>query len=330
MTIKVFPKGRLGLSTVVTTLIILVVAVLLASVVSYLAINITGTRCQSESMSLTMQHIWYDSSNQVAQAAFLIVNTGGTDAVFQEFTILGQNVPLDSVFYYAGTFTINNDLHYIPAVTVGSPTPVSNGEGSFEDLIAASSKLTLQSGESMIVYINNPACITINDVGMTAQIDVYTSQAMYHTETNVEAYIGSQSGDQGLEFTYLDAWYDSGTSTSEVAMVIHNTNAVEVDFDAIIVNGVGCDPNNDFFYAGTFTASSPPTYISNLQDGSIAYSQYLQQGQPFIPAGLDLVLYIKNPGGITAGNVGMLVGISLSIMGNPGTVDTSVQVQAYP
>ena len=330
MTIKVFTKSRLGLSTVVTTLIILVVAVLLASVISYIAINITGTRCQSESMSLTMQHIWYDSSNQVAQATFLIVNTGGTDAALHEFTILGQIIPWNSVFYYSGTFTINNDLQYIPGVTDGSPTPVSNGEGSFEDLIAASSEVALKSGDSMIVYIENPPCITINDIGMTAQIDVYTSQAMYHAETNVQAYTSSESADQGLVFTYLDAWYDSGTSTSEVAMVVHNTNAAEVDFDTITVNGGVCDPDtNDFFYTGTFTASSPPTFITNLQDNSIAYSQYLQSGQPFIPAGENMVFYIKNVG-ITAGDVGQSVSISMSIMAPPGTVDTTVQVQAYP
>ena len=43
-------KNRLALSTVVTTLIILVVSVLLASVLTYFAINVVSTRAQEESL----------------------------------------------------------------------------------------------------------------------------------------------------------------------------------------------------------------------------------------------------------------------------------------
>ena len=53
-------KNRRALSTVVTTLIILVVSILLASVVTYFAINVVSTRVQEESLSVTNQHIWVD------------------------------------------------------------------------------------------------------------------------------------------------------------------------------------------------------------------------------------------------------------------------------
>ena len=46
-------KNQYALSTVVTTLIILVISVLLASVVTYFAINVVSTRVQEESLSLT-------------------------------------------------------------------------------------------------------------------------------------------------------------------------------------------------------------------------------------------------------------------------------------
>src|SRR5512138_676404 len=83
-------KNRLALSTVVTTLIILVVSVLLAGVVTYFAINVTSTRVQEESLALTKQHIWYNSTAGKAQAAILVINTGGRDVVVDKITIRGQ------------------------------------------------------------------------------------------------------------------------------------------------------------------------------------------------------------------------------------------------
>ncbi len=53
-------KNRQALSTVVTTLIILVVSILLASVLTYFAINVVSTRVQEESLCVTNQHIWVE------------------------------------------------------------------------------------------------------------------------------------------------------------------------------------------------------------------------------------------------------------------------------
>ncbi|MEM2081287.1 MAG: hypothetical protein QW744_03335, partial [Candidatus Bathyarchaeia archaeon] len=73
-------KSRKALSTAVTTLIILVVSVLLATVVVYFATNVVSTRVQEESLHLTKQHVWYDLTNG-GQAAIMIINTGGRDVV---------------------------------------------------------------------------------------------------------------------------------------------------------------------------------------------------------------------------------------------------------
>jgi hypothetical protein len=51
----------------------------------------------------------------------------------------------------------------------------------------ASDSLVLPSGETMVIYINDPDSITVNDVGLTVAITVFSSQAMYYKETNVQA-----------------------------------------------------------------------------------------------------------------------------------------------
>ena len=73
---KTLLKSKKGLSTVVTTLIILVVSVLLATVVTFYAINVTTTRVQEESIQITKLHLWHNGTT-FSEAAFLVVNTGG-------------------------------------------------------------------------------------------------------------------------------------------------------------------------------------------------------------------------------------------------------------
>jgi len=44
----------------------------------------------------------------------------------------------------------------------------------------------LTSGSTMAVYITAPTSVSINDIGTTIGMTVFTSQAMYYTETNVQ------------------------------------------------------------------------------------------------------------------------------------------------
>ena len=46
--------------------------------------------------------------------------------------------------------------------------------------------LILTSGSSMAVYISAPTSVSINDVGTTIGMTVFTAQAMYYQETNVQ------------------------------------------------------------------------------------------------------------------------------------------------
>ncbi len=175
-----------ALSTVVTMLIVLVISVLLAAVVTYFAINVTSTRVQEESILLTKTHVWFDLSRLDSQAAVLIENTGGRDIVIQKVTVRGQTVDWSRTFYFKGEFTLTTDVTYIEDIMEGSFTPISDGFGSFETVVAARGDLPLCSGESMLVYVKNPDSITVGDVGITVSIDVYTSQAIYYKEINVE------------------------------------------------------------------------------------------------------------------------------------------------
>ncbi|MCW4024042.1 MAG: hypothetical protein NWF01_03290 [Candidatus Bathyarchaeota archaeon] len=161
-------KNRLALSTVVTTLIILVVSVLLAGVVTYYAINVTSTRVQEEALSLSWQHVWVDDDG-ASVAAIMVTNTGGRDVVINKVAVRGQECSTLTVASVASNAT-GTDLTYTASPAGEDSCPV-----------------TLSAGTTVSIYITSPDSISTQDIGLTVGFSVFTSQAMYYKEVNVQA-----------------------------------------------------------------------------------------------------------------------------------------------
>jgi len=180
-------KNKKGLSVVVTTLIILVVSVLLATVVTFYAINVTTTRVQEESLFLTKQHVWFNTTGSWAQAAIVIVNTGGKDVVLDKISVRGQESPWGDVYYWrTSNVTISNDLEVTSTNITGANFNITI-QGVTRTFQQATDDLTLKSGWTMVVYVMNPDSVALNDVGITVGITAFTSNAQYYKETNIEA-----------------------------------------------------------------------------------------------------------------------------------------------
>jgi len=169
-------KNRLALSTVITTLIILVVSVLLAGVVTYFAINVVSTRVQQESLKVSCPSVWVSAAGK-SQAALVITNAGGRDVVISGIQIRGITVTVAGI----GAATAA-PATLIPYATIIGATPTNTAA-----LAAPSGTLTLASGGIMVVYIADPTGVGVNDIGSTIGLTVFTSQAMYYQETNVQA-----------------------------------------------------------------------------------------------------------------------------------------------
>ena len=194
-------KNRCALSTVVTTLIILVVSVLLATVVTYFAVNVVSTRVQEESLHLTKQHVWHNATASpgtvsYSQASLMVINTGGRDVVVDKLSVRGQECDWNNtggssnklVLYCTTTDPISADMYYIPNFNVTGTNTVTYDSRVY-DFSVASSDLVLKSGYTLLVYIVNPDSIAVNDVGLTVGISLYSAQAVYYRETNVEAVV---------------------------------------------------------------------------------------------------------------------------------------------
>jgi hypothetical protein len=177
-------NSRDALSNVVSTLIILVVSVLLAGVVSMYAVNITSTRTQQEALKLTKQEVWV-YGNGTAYVALAVDNVGGRDIIIDKIEVRGVEASWSNVYYLRRSSSISTSLicpGYSPDWS--NYTYTQGTSGSFSN--DANDK-PLASGDTMIIYIRNPQSITVNDIGVTIGITVFTENAQYYVETNVKS-----------------------------------------------------------------------------------------------------------------------------------------------
>jgi hypothetical protein len=181
-------KNKKALSTVVTTLIILVVSVLLATIVTFYAINITTNRVQQENMYMSKIHVWFNTTTPTwAEAAFVLVNTGGRDVVIDKITCRSQTSNWTNVYYYRNiSLTVTQDLTVTPTQLSGA-TYSHTIQGSSRTLTQAADDITLKSGWTIVIYINSPDHIGQNDVGTPVEATVYTANAHWSQECHVEA-----------------------------------------------------------------------------------------------------------------------------------------------
>jgi len=176
-------KNKKALSTVVTTLIILVVSVLLATVVTFYAINITTTRLESEDLKITKNHIWADANN--AQAAFVLTNVGGRDVLLDKITVRDQASDWTTVYYWVADAAVTQDLEYTTD-PLNDTTASIDVNGSPETFTQAQDDIAVPSGTTLVVYMASPDSITVSDIGVTTRITIHSANAMYSKECNVE------------------------------------------------------------------------------------------------------------------------------------------------
>jgi hypothetical protein len=156
---------------------------------------------------------------------------------------------------------------------------------------------------------------------------------MYYQECNVQAYsaTGGGSSNQGVSLSNVHAWYDSSSSTSQVAMTITYSGDNAATVSGILVGNLGSGGQLFSVTSASTVSPSDITYVSNLQAGSTlgGGSYMLGSGLTAIETGDTMIVYINNPAGVGASNIGQSVEVNVSIQGI-GSVISSAIVQAAP
>lgn len=293
-------KSRLALSTVVTTLIVLVVAVLLAGVVTYFAINVTSTRVQEESLVLAKQHIWFDAASGTTQAAIMVINTGGRDVVVDRLTVRGQECAWSKVYFATVGDSVSGDLSYNSTLIDGGTISVGGSNRVFKQ---ASNDLTIQSGKTLIMYIHNPDSISVNDIGLTVSVNIFTSQAMYYKETNVQGTSGTTTSTPAevvtpeVEILYASVYNIYGQRIDIALVVKNNGDSTQIfDIGSALGNGALCtiDINSHFFACDGVTTVTDELHQKTYTAGSIEIQTYTlneQNGIVTLAAGDTAIVY---------------------------------------
>jgi hypothetical protein len=172
-----------GLSVVVSTLIILVAAILLAAVVTYYATNVTRTRTTVEEARFSKERIWVNFTGPVV--AFKLQNLGGRDLLIDGITVRGVELRWSDAYYYrvpTGT-TMMEELNRTSYDYLTGSSVLIDGRNYTQ----ADSEIPLMSDAVIIFYIKGPSVIQLIDVGATVNLLLYTNNAQYITEVNVES-----------------------------------------------------------------------------------------------------------------------------------------------
>ena len=176
-------EDRRGLSEVVSTLILLVVAVLLAAVVTYYATNITMVRTETEAVQVSKPHIWVNSTGSVA--AMKLQNLGGKDILVDKIVIRGVDCDWVDVKYYLVPIGVDVtgdfNLTYSGTefrVDIGGVPAVLDWDTGTDDI-------PMRSGGTMLFFISDPANVTLDDIGTSISLTIFTSNAQWIIETNV-------------------------------------------------------------------------------------------------------------------------------------------------
>ena len=197
MTIKYTKKlvfFKKGLSTVVTTLIILAFAVLIALTVIIYTNGLTRARMKStgqEDIRFHKEHAWVealDNGTDRAVVAFKLHNLGGKSVSLQRIDIRGTEMNWEDVYFHIVNKTSEGSLLYSEiyyfdwASLVGDNVTIDG-----YTYTGATGNVWINSGDMLVIYIKAPEIIYKDNIGQPISLAVTTVNTNYFTECVTEA-----------------------------------------------------------------------------------------------------------------------------------------------
>jgi len=171
-----------GLSNILTTLILLIIAVLLAFVVTYYSTNAVFIRSETEEIHFRNEHIWVNSTGAVA--AFKLQAFGGKDVLIDEIRVRGVEQSWTDVYCYRvpSSTSITGDMNVTSYARFSGASVTIDGRVYDQ----ATDDIPLCSGSELLVYIKDPDNVKVGNEGKKATISIVTNNAKYTTELNVD------------------------------------------------------------------------------------------------------------------------------------------------
>ena len=188
-------RRRLGISTVITTIIILVASVVLAAGVVLYATSLFQTGTLTESISITGVKVYVHATDDagLAWGAFGVRNSGDKILSLDKISIRGDDIgfsswfsnktvtqgAFDSVYKFPGWFTPVNGsmIQEAPACASNQKVRIALGGDGF-CANAQTGPLSLGLGEKAVVYFQlSDGTLTTLDAGVTTNVNIFAGKA---------------------------------------------------------------------------------------------------------------------------------------------------------
>ena len=187
-------RQRRGLTNVVTTLILITFAVLLALTAIAYTNGVTRAQMNStgqENIRFYKKHVWVDALDNGTDrtvVAFKLHSLGGKSIAVVLIDVRSWEVDWSHVYYHAVNETsegalLYQDLNYFPWASLAGSSVMIDGYNYTQ----ATGNVHVKSGETIIVYIKASEFIYKDNIGMPISIAVGTTNANFFTECVAEA-----------------------------------------------------------------------------------------------------------------------------------------------
>jgi hypothetical protein len=175
-------QKRRGLTQSVTTMILLVLSVLLASgTMGLYTFSVASSTMKTEQLVIRSVRIWADPS--CSQVALHVENIGGRDALLTSIEVGYVEELWSSIYIAEGEGGVMTPAEGLNITGVFNHT-VSGAEYEF---IPATGSIIIPVSGSLMIYVDNPAAVDLQDLGTVVEVAVYTSTLPYVTMDDVES-----------------------------------------------------------------------------------------------------------------------------------------------
>jgi len=185
---RLFP-ARKALSEVVTTLIILTFAVLLALTVITYTNGLTRAKMKStggEIVRFYNTHAWVMTTNGTDEAiiAYKLYNLGGKTIGIEKLNLRGAEIDWPDIYYHSLTSSREaiRDLNITDHSTLSGPFTIIDGRNYTQ----STGNIYVKAGEMLLIYIKAPPMLSRDNIGQPIIVAVSTQNANFITEIIVE------------------------------------------------------------------------------------------------------------------------------------------------
>ena len=187
-------RRRRGLTNVVTTLILITFAVLLALTATAYTNGVTRAQMNSagqERIRFYKTHVWVEAlanGTDWAVVAFKLHNLGGKSIAVVLIDVRSWEMDWSRVYFHTINETseptlVYSDLNYFSWASLTGSSVLIDGYNYTQ----ATGNVYVKSGERVIVYIKAPEFIYKDNIGTPVSIAVGTSNANFFTECVAES-----------------------------------------------------------------------------------------------------------------------------------------------